>query len=322
MLLGYVIEGGQGLATADDKHFLGAIAGTDAAEEHLANQELLERLLEREPRLLREYERLRRRGRSREEALLALWDDLDNDAVLARLWPKGATFRIADPKDVRTEPLSEVERRDGIASGPFWVPFEKGDRSQEVTDDGGRVSYLGARWVRDNPLVIDWSRDSVRLLRARARGATRRRKPRLQNEHLWFTEGVTWNRVASYLRTRAVPRTAIFGSEAPTVKPRIGWMTPGSLMALLNSDCVDFLLRTFLGSRMHIEIGDLRRIPIPVLSAEQNGRLTELARLAIEEKRRSDAGEPHALAEVEGQIDAYVRDLYGVSRDAELWVVR
>ncbi|GIU98081.1 MAG: hypothetical protein KatS3mg013_1884 [Actinomycetota bacterium] len=99
-------------------------------------------------------------------------------------------------------------------------------------------------------------------------------------------------------------------------------MTPESLMALLNSEGVDFLLRTFLGSRMHIEIGDVRRIPVPVLSDDQNRRLTELAQHAIEEKRRADAGKANHLVEVEAEIDAFVRDLYGVPRDADLWVVR
>ncbi len=322
VLLGYAIEGGQGLATADDKHFLGAIAGTEAAEEHLANQELLERLLEREPRLLGEYERLRARGRTREEALLALWDDLDNDAVLSRLWPKGATFRIADPADVRTEPLTEAERREGIASGPFWVPFEKGDRSQEVTNDDGTVSYLGARWTRENPLVIDWSRDSVRLLRARARGSSSRRRPRLQNERLWFTEGVTWNSTARYLRFRRVPPAAIFGHKTPLIRPASDWLGSDALLALMNSDSVEFIVRTFLGSLMQTEIGDVRRIPVPVLSDDQDRRLTELARRAIGEKRRADAGGPSRLADVEAEIDAFVRDLYGVPRDADLWVVR
>jgi hypothetical protein len=322
VLLGYVIEGGQGLATADDKHFLGAIAGTDAAAEHLANQELLERLLEREPRLLRAYERLRRRGTAREGALLALWDDLDNDAVLSRLWPKGATFRIAEPADVRTEPLSERERREGIGSGPFWVPFEKGDRSQEVTNDDGTVSYLGARWTRENPLVIDWSRDSVRLLRARARGARSRRKPYFRNERLWFTEGVTWNSTARYLRFRRVPSTTMFGHKTPLIRSMSHWLHPDALLALLNSDPVEFIVRTFLGSLMQTEIGDVRRIPVPVLSDDQNRRLTELAQHAIEEKRRADAGKANHLVEVEAEIDAFVRDLYGVPRDADLWVVR
>ncbi len=272
VLLGYAIEGGQGLATADDKHFLGAIRGTEAGEEHLENQALLEQRLEGEPELRDQYERLGTRGLNRETALLAMWDDLDNDALLSKrrggrppLWPKSATFRIANKTDIRTRPLSDDERANGIGSGPFWVPFEKGDQSQEIIGEDGRVTYLGARWTRDNPLVIDWSSESVRLLRGRARGSTSRRKPYFRNEQLWFREGVTWNRVASYLRVRQVPRTAIFSSESPTVTTTADWITPLALLALLNAPVVDFLLRTFLGSRMHLEIGDMRRIPLPVL---------------------------------------------------------
>lgn len=202
------------------------------------------------------------------------------------------------------------------------MPFEKGDRSQEVVNEDGTVSYVGARWTRDNPLVIDWSRESVRLLRARVRGSSSRRKPYFRNERLWFTEGVTWNSLARYLRARELPPSAIFGHMAPLIRPRSGWMTPEALLAVLNSGPVDFLLRTFVGSLMHIEIGDVRRIPVPVLSNEQSRRLTELARRAIAEKRRADAGGPSRLTEVEAEIDAFVRDLYGVPRDAELWVVR
>ena len=54
VLLGYVIEGGQGLATADDKHFLGAIEGSLASEEHLRSQMLLEQRLEGDSYLLSE----------------------------------------------------------------------------------------------------------------------------------------------------------------------------------------------------------------------------------------------------------------------------
>jgi hypothetical protein len=322
VLLGYVIEGGQGLVTADDKHFLGAVQGTEVAEDYFRNQERMEALLGRDATLLSSFDKLRREGHSREEALLALWDDMANDSVLSRLWPKGATFRVAVQADVRTKPLSDEERLEGITSGPHWVPFEKGDQSQEVVGDDGRASFMGARWTRQNPVVIDWSRDSVSLLRDRARGSSSRRKPRLQNEHLWFTEGGAWNRVASYLRVRKVPSTAIFSSEAPTIAPRVRWMTPHALMALLNSPTMDFLLRTFLGSRMHIEIGDVRRIPIPVLSADQGEHLSKLAEVAIEEKQRADRGESHKLGEVEEEIDGFVRDLYGVPKDARFWVVR
>jgi hypothetical protein len=286
------------------------------------NQERLEGLLAREPRLVAEYERWRASGHTREDALLALWDDMANDVVLTHLWPKGATFRVATDSGVRTEPLSVEERREGIASGPFWVPFEKGDQSQEVVGDDGKSIFLGARWTRENPLVIDWSRDSVELLRRRARGSSSRRRPRLQNEGLWFTEGVTWNSTSRYVRFRQVPKTAIFGHKTPLIISRSDLLMTQALLALVNSQPVEFLVRTFLGSLMQTEIGDVRRIPIPILSQDQNERLAQLAQRAVNEKHAADAGDPNSLSDVEAEIDAFVRDLYGVPRDAELWVVR
>jgi hypothetical protein len=322
VLLGYVIEGGQGLATADDKFFLGAIDGTDAAEEHRATQARLEELLKKDSGTWQKYESLRGKGFGREEALIALWADMSNDGILSELWPRGGTFRIAPKDQVRREPLSEQERKDGITSGPTWVPFEKGDQSQPVEGEDGKITYQGARWTRDNPLVIDWSRDAVRILRQRASGKSTRRKPYFRNEHLWFSEGVTWNRVASFLRCRVIPRNAIFADKAPLIRPHVPWLNTDSLMALLNSPSLDFLLRTFVGSRMMIEIGDVRRIPVPVFSPEHDRRLTSLARKAIREKLSADQGRQSILGDIEREIDVYVRELYGIKSDAILWVVR
>jgi hypothetical protein len=86
---------------------------------------------------------------------------------------------------------------------------------------------------------------------------------------------------------------------------------------------MDFALRTFLGSRMHVELGDVRRLPVPVLNAEQVTHLEALGRRAVTAKKAADRGEPRdALHEVEAELDAYTRDLYGIRSDAELWVVR
>ncbi len=202
------------------------------------------------------------------------------------------------------------------------MPFEKGDQSQEAEDGGG--ARIAAAWARDNPIVIDWSATAVSLLRRRARekGA---QSPRMQNEALWFHEGLTWNSVASYLRVRSLPEGSIFGHKAPLLRPapHVSWLSVPSLMALLNGDAVDFLLRTFLGSRMMIEVGDVRRIPIPVLSETQRQDLEALAARATETKKAFDGnGSGETLAIVEAEVDAYVRALYGVAPDAKLWVVR
>ena len=223
--------------------------------------------------------------------------------------------RVAPAAGVRSRRLADEEVASGITDGPSWVPFEKGDSSG---DDGG-----AAKWRRENPIVIDWSPEAVELLRTRAVSGVSYRRPRIQNEHLWGKSGVTFNSTASYLRTRAVPEGGIFGHKTPVIRPAVAWLAPESLLALLNAPTLDFVLRTFLGSRMQIEIGDIRRLPLPVLTADQASTLEALGRRAIAAKETLDAGtDGDSLDVIEAELDAYTRDLYGVAADAHLWVVR
>jgi hypothetical protein len=311
VLLGLVIEGGQGLATADDRRFLGAIEGTPEAEEARENAARYAALARARPGPRALLERELARG-DLEQALLAIAERFRPEELG---WPRSGLIRVAPRGAVRGTRLTTAEIEDGITEGPTWVPFEKGDSSG---DDGG-----AARWRRENPIVIDWSTESVALLRRRARQAESYRKPRLQNEHLWGQGGVTWNRIASYLRVREIPEGSIFSDMTPVVRPTVPWLTSDGLLALLNAPLVDFLLRTFLGSRMHLEIGHMRRIPMPVLSPQQCEHLDALGRRALAAKTARDGGETgEALEAIEQEIDRYVRDLYGVAADADLWVVR
>jgi len=311
VLLGLVTEGGQGLATADDRRFLAAIDGTEEALEVRERQTKFEALALERPEPAARYRALRNDGLDREQALVQLSQEFE---VGDLGWPRIGLLRVAPASGVRHAPLTPEEIESGLDGDDFWVPFEKGDDS----DEGG-----GARWRRDNPIVIDWSREAVALLRARAKQKESHRKPYFRNEHLWGRPGVTWNRVASYLRARIVPAGGIFCSEAPTIVPTTGWLSVDSLLAVLNAPVADFLLRTFLGSRMHIEIGDIRRIPIPVLGAAESRRLTDLGARALAAKQALDEGRPgESLSPIESEIDHFVRDLYGIDRDADLWVVR
>lgn len=308
VLLGLVIEGGQGLATADDKRFLAAIDGTPQADVHQQNQVRLAALTLAHPAAAATYRAYEHHGV--ETALLAAW--AAHGSTLG--WPKGATFRIVDPNQVRADALSDQERHDGITESDCFVPFEKGDSSDTLD---GRA--IGATWWRANPVVIDWSSIAVTLLRQRAQtgGA---KSPRLQNEPLWFSAGVTWNRVASYLRPRLVPAGSIFADMAPLVRPTVPWLPVNALCALLFSDVSDFILRTFLGSRMHIEIGDIRRLPVPVLDADAAALLDRLGAEAVAAKSTGGADRP--LADIEAEVNAFVRRLYSLDPDADLWVVR
>lgn len=312
VLLGLVIEGGQGLATADDRRFLAAIDGTVEAERARANSARLEALVLERPEPAKLYRERRAAGRSAEEALLDVGERY-TDRELG--WPRIGLIRIAAREAVRRTRLTEEEVRGGIDSGPAFVPFEKSDDSD---------SEGGARWRRENPLVIDWSSGAVQLLRKRARQAGSYRKPYFRNEQFQGQGGATWNRVARYFRARQVPEGGIFGSEAPTIRPTEDWLSIEGLIALLNAPVLDFLLRTVLGSLMHVEIGDVRRLPIPILKGDQAAELDNLGRRALAAKEALDRGDQpvEPLGEIEAELDAYTRDLYGIPRDASLWVVR
>ena len=74
---------------------------------------------------------------------------------------------------------------------------------------------------------------------------------------------------------------------------------------------------------MQIEIGDLRRLPFPVLTPAATADLDALGHRAVAAKEAIDTGRVgEQLAEIEGDVDRYARDLYGVPANADLWVVR
>lgn len=309
-LLGLLVEGGVGLQTGEDRRFLAAIEGTeDADEAEGRRKQLTEMVLEHERPAGLYKERLAA-GRDEEQALLDVSLEF-KDKELG--WPRQGLIRVAPARLVAERRLSPEEVEDGIEGEVSWVPFEKGDRS----DNEG-----GARWRRQNPIAIDWSEAAVSLLRERVRQAASYRKPYFRNERLWGQGGVTFNSLASYLRARLVPEGAIFGHMAPTIRPAVEWLTPETLLALLNSSVLDFALRTFVGSRMHIEIGDIRRLPVPVLSDAKAARLHELGSQALAAREAGSDDDGAGLDEIEAELDAFVRGLYGIRRDAELWVVR
>lgn len=308
VLLGLVVEGGQGLATADDRRFLAAIDGTREADSARANQKAYEARLASNAGLMAEYRSLRANGRDLEGALLEM---VDRHRPQELGWPRSGLVRVAPHGAVRRSRLLPGEVKAGVSEGTHWVPYEKGDTSSV---EGG-----GARWVRENPIVIDWSPESVQLLRQRARQEESYRKPYFRNEHLWGQGGVTWNRVGRYLRARRVPDGAIFSDMSPTIRPTVDWLPVDALLALLNAPVTDFLVRTFHGSLMHLEIGHLRAVPIPVLTADASARLSQLGAQVVEATLRQDGG---ARRQAEGGIDSVVRDLYGLTQDQELWVVR
>ena len=308
-LLGAVTRSGQGLATGDDRRFVGFVAGSQEARRALQRQSRIANALREDRERSSAWAHVKRwmgDGASLADALVLLLDLRDAGQV-ADL-PERKPFRIVTEDDVRHTPLTADEQRHGILEGPKWISYETSDRSS---------SRGGAAWVRDNPVVIDWSAESVALLRRRRIDGPR--KPVMRNEDLWFNGGVTHNRVASYLRARLLPTDAIFSSESPVYVTRVGWLDDLSLVALLNAPVVEFAVKTFLATRNHLEVGHLRRLPIPVLDAQVGASLRAIASASIAATR---AGETSTVGDLAAELDETTRQLYGVSMNLELPVRR
>jgi hypothetical protein len=311
-LLGLVADGGQGLSTADDRRFVAAVEGTrDAARAVELRERLVELTKANAPDAFAELERFLAQGDELDVALLKTSDNYGREQLK---WPKTGLIRIASAPTIYTGVLSESEVQEGLSGSRTFVPFEKGDDSEE---DGG------ARWRRDNPLVIDWSQSAVALLRKRAKSKSGSRKPYFRNESLWGPAGLTWNKVASYFRVRQMAEGTIPSDGAFFLRPTVDWLPADALLALLNAPVLDFIIRTFLVSRMNTEVGGVRRLPIPVLDDTSVERLDDLGKRAVAAKAAVDKhGNGEDLAGIETEIDGLVRQLYGIRRGADLWVVR
>lgn len=295
-VIGIATVGGQGLATGDDREFVGYVDGTRGAEEARSRVTSIRDWIRSGGagnRPLVELRRLEGAGATDEEALLSLnrLSAVSQDFHL----PGRKPFRIVPRTLLRLTGLSDDERRGGISGAEAWVPYEMGDSS-------GR-DRSGAAWLREPETAIDWSTTAVNTLRARVNDGPRR--PFWRNESMWFREGVSHNRVTSYLRARLLPGSGIFSSESPAYFPIAEWLPTLALLALLNSTVVQYLVETFLASRNHVEVGHVRRVPVPVLSLSQAQQLQAMGLGAIACARVNGN-----IATIQREIDELVADLY------------
>jgi len=178
-LLGAATRSAQGLATGDDRRFVGFVEGSDEARRALRRQNRIARVLRNDPEQASAWSLLKRRmgdGASLQDALLFLLElrDAGHTADL----PGRKPFRVVCAGEVHQGPLTTEQRRGGIVEGPSWISYETGDRS---------TARGAAAWVRENPVVIDWSAAAVALLRRRRIAGPR--KPVMRNEDLWFRGG-------------------------------------------------------------------------------------------------------------------------------------
>ena len=298
-LLGLVADGGQGLATANNGRFLAY------REDTPQGQDILKKRLDHIQRWQSHptygqlwTDCLAEAGADHCRAIDLLRQRVGDDKKLGL--GKGELYKTLRPEQcvaseelerLSEEQLDELRYKGSADVVKHWVPFRKGDRQ-------------GRRWWAEEPLYIDWSRESVQWLQDNAHKRIPN-SPRWQNLHLFFRSGVAWNPIGRdvALKGRLVP-PCVISHKALVLLPSSDAVDREYLLALLNAPVVSYISKEFINSTNY-EMNDIRQLPVVMPDVSQASRLySEVSRLVNE----ACAGHEEQL----GSVPPLVADILGV----------
>jgi len=173
----------------------------------------------------------------------------------------------------------------GLSGRGQFVPFRKGDPE-------------GNRWVDNEPLFINWSRESVHWLSTSP-------EARWQGHKMFLTAGVTWSLHANHVAAKArFQQPCVFDASGSRLTPRHTVMSAEVFLAILNSAVFSFFLKKFIKHNQDVEINDLRMMPLVMPRPAEAQRLQQLAERAMEAKRLTFTG-----GDVPNVLVAFAREL-------------
>lgn len=143
-----------------------------------------------------------------------------------------------------------------IGKGKKWVPTAKGGSFR--------------RWYGNIIDVMDWSitaRDEYRS------------NPiaRIQDEHLWYRQGITWNLVSSAgTGFRYLPNDSLFNKAAPTILIKVEYMDMlPILLGFLNTPIVRYILQA-LNPTINTNIAEVFSLPVlPIPNKKTIGEIVK-----------------------------------------------
>ncbi|WP_054696020.1 hypothetical protein [Syntrophomonas palmitatica] len=304
-LLGLITDGGQGLATADNGRFVGAIAGSTVAARIMQTRpvKFLEAIQKNRISSLKHIT-----GLNEAREYLAALGEAETRELFDKLKAKygrdifgqGYLYRIVSPDEIaEVEKLTEKEKEKGIGPGkPHFVPYDKGDKE-------------GNRWFLQTPFYIDWSKENVAYLSSSPRA-------RWQGYNFFFREGFCWTDVNStYLKCR-MKTNGVHDVLSMSLFSQCRLTPDWYLVCLINSKYISEFVDDFLNNTSHFQINDARQLPIIIPNQQQLQDFESLFNQAYGIKVRQFSGElsePDALYELEQvqkRLDEMVYRLYDI----------
>ncbi len=213
------------------------------------------------------------------------------------------------------------DRAEAQTTGKRWFPYMKGGAYR--------------KWYGNQEHVVNWWNDGVEIRAHPSTTAAPTSKNNRKNEQMFFREGVTWSDLSSKaFGVRYLPPGFVFDVKGSSGFPRSEFLF--TLLGIMNSPWMTFALG-LLNPTVSFQVGDISRVPVPLLIESQRNRLESLSvqavRLAWHEATLSEptfdfiapprwdtgiedlAAARDRLRELEAQIDEEVYRLYGISAE-------
>jgi len=211
------------------------------------------------------------------------------------------------------------DRRSAAATGRSWFPYMKGGEFR--------------RWYGNQEHVVIWKDDGTEI-----KENTRHEYPQLgenlgwkiSNESYYFRRGVTWTDLtAGRFSARLSPGGFIFDVSGSSVFPP----DVDLVLGVMNSSFAQYALK-LINPTVHVQVGDLARLPTPERSSGLLRDLVEKAVALAKADSEDDettydfiappdwktgiddvAARRRELARIEEGIDEEVYRLYGISEE-------
>jgi len=185
--------------------------------------------------------------------------------------------------------LSENEKINGISGDTdrTWVPIEKGFKQSDM-------------YFKPREVYVNWSEESVNGIDEDGL---------IRNIEYYFQPGIFSSRGGfSDLLVRYTD-DAVIESTGVVLTPIEGTVSAKYAIGLLNSELCEHITDVFINSSGK-QATDMRHIPIPIPTSEQEERMTTLVDEAIAIKKGEGT---RSLSEVQNEIDQFVEDLYEIN---------
>lgn len=324
-IIGLLIDGGQGLATANNGKFVGYNPNSRFAErcKETRIQKLWE-AIENEPKIKGKFDVISNCNSYDDvkEVLddlkeTQIWEVFDGikDKFGLRVFGKGYIYRIIPESmifDVAT--ITEKQKLEGIKGKITFVPYDKGDRE-------------GNRWYLETPYLIDWSEESVDWFKSHS-GHSGAGMPVVRNPQFYFRNGFCWSDVLDpsnpYIKCR------LKGNTVNDVKSMSLYDESGLgdkyFVFNINSRLFNRVLREFFNGTVAIQMNDIKKLPIKIPSEKELKAFNKKFDECLAIKKEYFAGEIDRtemnakLRPIEAEIDEMVNKLYGIEAKEEIEV--